>query len=187
MSLRASWRWVWMTALIAGAIGSYGILNQERDHRPATDDRAELPGHYLKDAVLTVTHPDGTPRLRLVAEEIRENVADGGYMARSVNADYAVPNAAAWTLRSDRADVPPGLATVGFQGNVEVRGADTGRRAVIRTDVLELDTVRNVVRTPASVEVEFAGQRLTATGLTADLRDERLQLESEVHGSFLAP
>ena len=176
-----------MSALIAGAIGTYGILSHNGQTRLVTTGLPEQPGYYLKDAILTITQPDGSQRLRLIAEEIHENTTDGSYAAREVRVDYALPATPAWTLRAQRAAVPAGLETVEFSGNVEVRAQDTSRVAVIRSESLKLDTTTNIVHTVEPVEIEFAGQRLNATGLTADLREERLQLESNVYGRFQPP
>ncbi len=71
-----SWKWVWMTGLIAAAIASYGVLVRSPDSEVASAERPAQPGYYLKDATLTITQPDGSERMKLVADRIEENVAD---------------------------------------------------------------------------------------------------------------
>ncbi|MEY4932573.1 MAG: hypothetical protein RLZZ403_893 [Pseudomonadota bacterium] len=179
-----SWKWVWMTGLIAAAIASYGVLVRSPDSEVTSAERPAQPGYYLKDATLTITQPDGSERMKLVADRIEENVADKSYAVQGVRMDYRAAPGGPWTLRADTAAVPADLATVEFNGNVEVRGGETAESGVIRTAALTLNMKDNVAHTAQPVTIEFAGQRLNATGLRADLERETLQLESGVNGRF---
>lgn len=187
MSTGSRWRWVGMTGLVAAAVGSYGVLNHDPAGDEASVERTSLPGYYLRDAILTVTGPDGSTRLRLVAARIEEEVASRSYDATGVKVDYLALPGRTWTLDADRAHVPNSLTTVELTGNVRVRGEQNGRAGVILTESLTLDTAKDIARTRAPVTIAFAGQRLNATGLNVDLRRERLQLESRVHGQFQQP
>lgn len=179
-----SWKWVWMTGLIAAAIASYGVLIHSPDSDVAPAERPEQPGYYLTGATLTITQPDGSERMKLVADRIEERVADKSYAVQGVHMDYRAAPGGPWTLRADTAAVPADLATVEFNGNVEVRGGESAQSGVIRTAALTLDMTHNVAHTAHPVTIEFAGQRLNATGLRADLKQETLQLESGVNGRF---
>lgn len=184
MSSGSRWRWVGMTGLVAAAIGSYGILNHDPVSDEAAVEQASLPGYYLEDAILTVTEPDGSTRLRLVAARIEEEVATRSYGAEEVKVDYLALPGRPWTLSADRAHVPASLTTVEMTGNVQVRGEQNGRTGVVLTESLTLDTATDTARTRAPVAIEFGGQRLNGTGMRADLRAGRLQLESGVNGQF---
>jgi len=179
-----SWKWVWMTGLIAAAIASYGVLIHSPDGGTATAQRPVQPGYYLKDATLTITQPDGSERIKLVADRIDEQVADKSYSVQGVRMGYHTATGGPWTLRADTAAVPANLATVEFNGNVEVRGGKSTDSGVIRTTALTLDLTDNIAHTAQPVTIEFAGQRLNATGLKADLKQETLQLRSGVNGRF---
>jgi lipopolysaccharide export system protein LptC len=179
-----NWKWVWMLGLIAAAIATYGVLVGNPDEGTATGERPVQPGYYLKDAILTITQPDGSPRIKIVARRIDEHVADKSYGAEGVHVDYLAVPGKPWTLKSDQAAVPADLQSVVFNGNVEVRSLQTEQGGVIRTQSLALDMQSNVATTDEPVEIEFAGQQLHATGLKADMKNERLQLESAVNGNF---
>jgi len=178
------WKWVWMTGLIAAAIASYGVLVHSPDTALAPEDRPEQPGYYVNGATLTITHPDGSERMKLVADRIEEHVADRSYAVQGVRMDYKTAPGGPWTLRADKAAVPADIESVEFTGNVEVRGGEAGDSGVIRTSALTLDLKGNIARTQAPVTIEFAGQRLNATGLRADLGNQTLQLLSAVNGRF---
>ena len=184
MSTPFSWKWVWMTALIAAAIASYGVLIRSPENNLVSDERPAQPGYYLKDAVLTITQPDGQERLKLVAERIDERVVDKSFAVQGISMNYSANPGRPWTLRADSASVPADLQSAALSGRVEVRGGQAEREGVIRTESLMLNMQDNVAYTSAPVEIEFAGQKLNATGLKADLENETLQLESEVNGRF---
>jgi LPS export ABC transporter protein LptC len=184
VSTAISWKWVWMTGLIAAAVASYGILIRSPDEEVVASEKPAQPGHYLKDAILTITLPDGRERLTLVAERIDEQVNDKSYAAQGVHMDYTAIPGRPWSLRANAAAVPATLETVELSGDVEVRGEQAEQAGIIRTQSLTLDTKGNVAYTAAPVEIEFAGHRLNATGLRADLNTEVLQLQSEVNGRF---
>jgi len=179
-----TWKWVWMTGLIAAAIASYGILNRSPDGALVLDERPEQPGYYLRNAIMTITEPDGSERMRLVADRIDEQVADQSYAATGVRVDYTVRSDQPWILRADTAHVPANLKTVVFTGNVTISSEQGPRTGIIRTETLTLDTDANTASTAAPVALEFGGQQLHATGLKADLSSERLKLESGVNGRF---
>ena len=58
---------------------------------------------------------------------------------------------------------------------------------MIRTDYLELDPESYVARTARDVTVERARDTLRSQGLRVFLKEDRLQLESRVTGTFLPP
>ncbi len=173
-----------MLGLIAAAIATYGVLVGNPDEDSVSRERRVQPGYYLKDAILTITQPDGSPRIKLIAKRIDEQVADKSYGAEGVRVDYLAVTGKPWSLTSDHAAVPADLLTVVFNGNVEVRSLQTEQGGVIRTESLALDTRTNVATTDQPVEIEFAGHHLHATGLRADMKNERLELESAVNGNF---
>jgi lipopolysaccharide export system protein LptC len=52
------------------------------------------------------------------------------------------------------------------------------------TERLDVDTLEQIVTTPAPVTVLWAGERLESRGLWANLKEQRLRLETNVHGLF---
>lgn len=120
----------------------------------------------------------------MVAERIDEQVVDKSFAVQGISMNYSANPDRPWRLRADSAAVPADLQSAALSGHVEVRGGQVEREGVIRTESLMLNMQDNVAYTSAPVEIEFAGQRLHATGLKADLKNETLQLESEVNGRF---
>ena len=52
----------------------------------------------------------------------------------------------------------------------------------IATEQLHLDMKQQLVTTSAKVRVDWAGNTLRGRGMSADLRNDRLQLAGDVHG-----
>jgi lipopolysaccharide export system protein LptC len=60
------------------------------------------------------------------------------------------------------------------------RGGDTR----VETERLLVDTARNTASTDAEVFLDFGAQKVRATGMVAYLMEERVELQSSVHGRF---
>jgi LPS export ABC transporter protein LptC len=148
--------------------------------------QADLPGYYLKNAVLTDYDLAGDPNIRIEAEHI-DQIAHGNEVALyNVRVVYQVPNGQSWVMVGDVAHVQPGGKVVDVSGNVRLQGEATGREgaAVVHTDTLSYDVPDAVVSTKSDVRIEFAEHTLTAHGLSANLKDRTMRLESKVNGRF---
>lgn len=182
------WRIFLVCALVM--VAAVSLFNVER--RPADDAttaRSEppQPGYYMRGARIIETDRDGVPIYRVEAERIRQDPADQSIHLEELTLIYRVPEARDWTLTAARGLVPPGSKTVNLAGDVRIVGqpAPELQPAVVRTERLTLDTVSNVASTRDRVDIEWGSRRLSTMGLVADLKAERLQLESAVHGRFV--
>jgi LPS export ABC transporter protein LptC len=157
--------------------------------RPQTQvvaKQTELPGYYLKNAVMTDYDTAGDPSIRIEAERI-DQIAHGNEVALyNVRVAYQPPSGPSWVMVGDVAHVQPGGKVVDVTGNVRLQGDATGREgaAVIRTDTLSYDVSEAVASTKSDVRIDFAEHTLTAHGLTANLKERTMRLESKVNGRF---
>jgi LPS export ABC transporter protein LptC len=177
------------TFLMVTALGISTWFLSSPAHRPkfsAADDR-NLPGYFLKDAVLTDYDAAGVPGIRIEAERIEQVAHSSEVNLFNVKVDYQPPEGEAWTLYGDTAQVEQATKIVNVQGNVRLQGEATGRSAVvpiIRTDSLRYDVSQQIVTTREDVHVDYGKNVLTAHGLWANLKDRTMRLESKVHGIF---
>jgi len=157
--------------------------------RPQSENsakQADLPGYYLKGAVLTDYDLAGDPNIRIEAERI-DQIAHGNEVALyNVRVVYQVPNGQSWVMVGDVAHVQPGGKVVDVTGNVRLQGEATGREGapVVHTDTLSYDVPDAVVSTKSDVRIDFAEHTLTAHGLNANLKERTMRLESKVNGRF---
>ncbi len=160
-----------------------------RAHRPQTEASAgqsELPGYYLKNAVLTDYDLAGNPSIRIEAERI-DQIDHGNEVALyNVRVNYQTPGSQSWVMVGDTAHVEPGGKVVDIAGNVRLQGVGTGleNTAVIHTDALRYDVPDAIASTPKDVRIDFGPHTLNARGLVANLKERTVRLESRVNGRF---
>jgi LPS export ABC transporter protein LptC len=176
-------------AVVALCISTWILTGPARHGQQQTKARpADLPGYYLKNAVLTDFDIAGNPGIRIEAERI-DQIAHGNEVALyNVRVNYQGPGGQAWVMVGDVAHVQPGGKVVDVTGNVRLQGeaGAAGREgeAVLHTDTLRYDIPDAVASTKDDVRIDFAGHTLTARGLVANLKERTLRLESKVNGRF---
>lgn len=163
---------------------------------------AESPGYSARDAVLIETGADGLPMYTLRAAQMREQPASRVALLDQVAMQFRDTDGQLWNGRADRARVvdqssrneTPGGAAEGVDraaqvelaGHVALSGLLPGNPAPIRisTDRLNVDTHSEIVRTADEVTIDWGAGQLQARGLTAWLREQRIQLGSHVRGQY---
>jgi lipopolysaccharide export system protein LptC len=183
---------VFTVLAVAALIISTWILSSPA-HRPSTQNAAqksELPGYYLKNAILTDYSAEGAPSIRIEAERI-DQVDHGNEVALyNVRVNYDAPNGQNWIMVGDTAHVQPGGKIIDVAGNVRLQGENSGTpgaagTAVIRTDLLSYNVPESTASTKSDVRIDYGGHMLTARGLSANLKERTIRLESKVNGRFL--
>ncbi len=146
----------------------------------------ENPGYAAQDAVLIETGPDGRPMYTVHAKEILEQAASDVVTLKELTLQFRDPTGRVWNGRADQGTVATGADRVELSGSVTLSGlVPTDRQPVaISSERLSLDTRRNLVTTQDPVVLSWNGQRLSARGLIAHLRSQRVTLESDVHGVY---
>lgn len=150
--------------------------------------RLQDPGYSLKDAVITETDDKGQPRYTVRAAQAEQNPASGEIALRTIVMQLRDQRGGAWRLRAATGTMPEDASTVALRGDVTVDGnvAPGSAGAIqLRTDALDVDTRNETASTQEKVAIAMSGRELTARGMKADLKDRRVQLESEVHGRFI--
>jgi LPS export ABC transporter protein LptC len=176
---------------VAALLISTWILSSpsHRPLAPGAAKSADLPGYYLKHAILTDYDATGAPSIRIEAERI-EQIAHGNEVELyNVRVNYDAPGGQAWVLIGDTAHVQPGGTVIDVSGNVRLQGENPGTpgTAVIRTDLLSYNVSESTASTKSDVRIDYGGHILTARGLSANLKERTMRLESKVNGRFLPP
>ena len=176
-------------AVVALGISTWILTGPARHaERQPNAKPTDLPGYYLKNAVLTDFDIAGNPSVRIEAERI-DQIAHGNEVALyNVRVNYQAPSGENWVMVGDVAHVQPGGKVIDVSGNVRLQGeaGATGREtpAVMHTDTLRYDIPDGVATTKDDVRIDFAEHTLTARGLVANLKERTLRLESKVNGRF---
>ncbi|MBV8909250.1 MAG: LPS export ABC transporter periplasmic protein LptC [Gammaproteobacteria bacterium] len=177
-----------LLALLALAVGM--VLLAGPQHESAAPSIAGAPAHdpgySAQQARLVQTGTDGLPVYTLDAAHIQQQPNDGKVELQQVRLGFRDPNGNEWTARALHGELEPGTGIVRLSDDVHVYGLLPGTNdpAQISSQHLAYDTRTQIVSTRDPVTVLMSGRELEATGLVANLKERRLQLESAVHGTF---
>jgi lipopolysaccharide export system protein LptC len=152
----------------------------------APSERPAADGFYMLEAEITTAGPDGLPRYRVVADEIRQQALGGPTRLSRVRVEYNVYSPSPWLLTAPEGVLSGDQALLELWGGVEVIGESGDHEpASARMERLEIDTASHIARTASPVDLTLGPQTVSAVGMVAYLLEERLQLQSSVHGRFL--
>lgn len=152
----------------------------------ATPGRSPDPGYSAEDAVLIETGTDGLPMYTLRASTIQQRPASEVTVLDNVSLEFRDPAGRVWNARANQGLVSGGTSEVELSGAVSLSGLmpSDQRPVSITTDTLTVDTRTEIVTTDGPVVLDWNGQQLSARGLVAHLKEERVQLEADVHGLY---
>ncbi|MEP7243192.1 MAG: LPS export ABC transporter periplasmic protein LptC [Gammaproteobacteria bacterium] len=154
---------------------------------PATaEEPLEAPGYAARNAEVVETGDDGRPLYTLNAELVRQHPNDNRIQLDAPRMTFIASDGNPWHVRARSGQIREGGANVELFGDVHLNGELPGAAApaVVDTSILSFDTKKEVVTTHAPVTLDWNGKKLAAVGLTANLNDHQLKLESRIHGTF---
>jgi lipopolysaccharide export system protein LptC len=175
-----------LLALALLAVASWWLNQHFGEFSPAGEERPPPDGFYMTEAEITTAGADGLPRYRVLADEIRQAGLGGPTRLRDVRVEYNIYSPSPWLLTAPEGSLSADQALLELWGGVEILGesADHGRTAAAMEE-LEIDTTAHVARSASLVTLSLGPHEIRALGMVAHLLDERLQLQSNVHGRFL--
>lgn len=177
-----------VTALLtAGALGSWYLARQGDggEVAEAALDPAHR-GYYLKSARILGTGSDGGLLYEIQAKHAEQRGEDEIEFT-DVLINYSPASGVPWVVDADAALISEGERRVRLSGHVRALSSEgfSGSDTEIRTEYLELDPERYVAETDQRVQIRIGTRSLTATGMLASLKENRLQLISNVNGKFV--
>jgi lipopolysaccharide export system protein LptC len=152
---------------------------------PQRDPVSVPPGYYLSGAVLIGTDTEGRIQYRLRAGRAEEKPASNTLEFSDVEIEYAPAQQIPWIVRATNATGPVDLSQLELSGQVSLESARPGREPLlIETTQLLFEPERLMARSDQPVQIAIGTRRINAVGLCADLKEDRLKLESQIHGQF---
>ena len=173
--------------LAIGALGTLFYLSDSGSGEAAPADvESTEPGYIATGAELVETGEDGQPLYRLHAARIEQPTPQGMVFLSEPQLDYQPVGGNHWTLSAQRGQLPQDARSADMAGSVVAFGRPEGSSDMmhIATEQLHLDMRSQVVSTSVKVRVDWAGNTLHSRGMSADIRNGRLQLPAEVHGAL---
>jgi LPS export ABC transporter protein LptC len=160
--------------------------------RPAGDEAQTESGYDFIARGVAVEQSDeqGRTLYAFTADNVQQQSGEQALAAHGLTFHYESPRENAdtapqhWTVRADTAQLPEQGGVLSLAGNVEARGTPpgTGAELTVRTDRLDYDLRGERLRSDALVRFDWNGREVTGTGLDADLRRGKFELESSVRG-----
>ena len=143
-------------------------------------------GYSAQQAKLVATGVDGLPLYTLNAASIRQLPNEGQVQLTQVQMTFRDTEGNPWIATADQGELQQPAQQVELTGNVHVSGTISGASgdAQIFAPTLSVDVRTDVVSTKDPARMLWSGRQLDSTGLIANLKDHRVELESAVHGSF---
>jgi LPS export ABC transporter protein LptC len=163
------------------------LLSRQQSVTPATttvQGSAWDQGYSAEDAKLVETGSDGLPLYTLNATTIRQLPDEGQVELTQVQMSFRDPAGNQWNATADHGELEQSAGQVKLAGNVHVSGVLASQSTQISTAALSVDIRSDIVTTNDPVQMLWARQQLSSTGLIANLKDDRVHLESAVHGTF---
>ena len=165
----ASWYWSRPSEPLTAALGT-------------ADDRP--PSYYLRDAEVLQTNEEGRLLYRIHAALVEEHADAEALVLDDVLFEYREAEEIPWHVRAGRAIVRFESQILELEQGVEVirEPGENGKGVVARTEHLVLEPQRHVARADGEVTFMAGASTLSAVGLVAFFKEDRLKLESNVRG-----
>jgi lipopolysaccharide export system protein LptC len=174
--------------LVAAAATTWMLFRPEAPAATGAAQRDAPPaGYYLRGARLLGTDAEGRIAYEIYADRAEELPDEEALRLEQVRVDYRPADGQAWVISASRAFAPIDGSALSLEGNVELRSEpdDGSQPTVITTDHIDFRPEESLAVTTARIEVRVDSGRLSAVGLRAHLKDDRLELESDIHGQIL--
>ena len=173
--------------LILAAAGSWYIARLNKPTETVAPDFEPLHrGYYLKSARILGTAHDGSLLYEINADHAEQMDADTIEFT-DVGVRYSPESDVPWRVKADTATLRYDEQLVHLRGHVLARSEEgfSGDDTEVRTNYLSLDPEKFLAETDERVQIRIGQRSLTATGMRASLKDNRLQLMSNVSGKFI--
>lgn len=173
--------------LLAGALGSWYLASSLAPSSEITETSGvRQQGFYLRDARILGTGETGALLYEIVAD-YAEQQSNEQIAFERVNIKYTSGSEVPWTLTADKALITGDLQKLTLSGNVRAVSDEGfgGNATEIYTDRLELEPENYLAHTDSRVNIRIGERSISATGMEASLRENTLQLKSNVSGKFV--
>lgn len=176
----------WLLVVLLAALAMW-LWRQPRYETPETANRTGRgpvePGYVATGAVMLETGHDGRPLYRLRAERISQLNPNANIELTAPQFQYE--GTTVWTVTARTGTLPPSQQQVRLAGDVLARGEQVGTDPMeLHTATLDVDLQTRLADTRDPVTMQWGANRLSATGLHADMQADYLRLKSPVHGEI---
>lgn len=148
---------------------------------------AVTSGYYLLDAVITGSNEAGQTTYRIEAGQATQAELGAPVTLQTVVVRYAGSGDSRWLIEADNATLSRDNQSLQMSGGVNASWDDPNdnHRLRMQTETLRFDTASEIVATDSTVSFEMGMGRLVATGMSASLANNTVELRSNIRGQFV--
>tara|TARA_B100000953_G_scaffold13940_1_gene12349 strand:- start:30 stop:584 length:555 start_codon:yes stop_codon:yes gene_type:complete len=141
--------------------------------------------YIVKDAKLYGTNTEGEFLYKIVAKKAQANNTDRQIYLDQVFLDYDGDQNVDWRITSDKGQLLSNSNVLALSGNVIVQSlSNENNMTTISTNYLEINPNTYTIATNRDVLIESYNNKIEAKGLTAQLKDNRLNFNSNINASI---
>lgn len=172
----------------AAAVASWWFsrpTSVEAPRRQAEGD-TEL-GYYLRGARMLGTDMNGRAVYRILADRLEERPNEERLLLERVQIEYHPPGELPWVITAGSGSATRDHSELELKDGVEIRSQPTDGSAPVHVTTAALTFLppSSSADTDQHVVIDVGNWHLEGVGLRSLLKDERVELKSEVHGKFL--
>lgn len=133
---------------------------------------------YMRDTAILGTDQNGQVSYRIFAKTVEQPEQDRALVLGDVRVEYDAREDVPWLVTALRATLNEGETMRLHEARLSNLPRPGAASLTIETDELELDAKTYVARTAQPVVLSRGNARIEAQGLSADLKQDRITLES---------
>ena len=138
--------------------------------------------YIVKDAKLYGTNIEGQFLYKIVAKKAQASNTDRQIYLEKVFLEYNGNQAIDWIIKSDKGQLLSNSNVLALSGNVTVQNiSNKNNMTRIATDYLEINPNTYTIATNRDVLIELDNNKIEAKGLTAQLKDNTLNFNSNIN------
>jgi LPS export ABC transporter protein LptC len=184
-----TYRLLGILAFVALIIGAFVLSGGQRESaaQVTVEESMPDPGYSARKAHMVQTAPDGHPLYTLDAAQVQQQPGADVVTLQQVQFAFRDDSGNQWNARANEGELSQNTGIVKLSGAVHANGLLPGsdEPADLATEHMAFDTNAQVLSTADPVTMLMSGRELKGTGMTANLKEGRVQLESAIHGTYL--
>ena len=141
--------------------------------------------YIVKDAKVYGTNTEGKFLYKIIAKKAQASNTDRQIYLDQVFLEYNGDQAIDWRITSDKGQLLSNSNVLALSGNVTVQNiSNENNMTTIVTDYLEINPNTYTIATNRDVFIELDNNKIEAKGLTAQLKDNRLNFNSNINATI---
>lgn len=143
-------------------------------------------GYYLRGARMVGTDASGRAVYRILADRLEERPNEERLLLERVQVEYRPPGEVPWVITAGSGNATRDRSLLELRDGVDIRSQPTDGSTPIHltTAALRFLPATSTAMTDERVVVDAGRWHVEGVGLNTRLKDNRLELESDVHGKF---